>query len=955
MNSKGSKYSEDKNEEDEESPDDIFMSSRPRKIASPSVSARPTTLNTASARKERGNFIARTLDDYFQKVASPRLSEQPQRDREQQAAADQRKANTTEQRVVSPVRSASANNARVGAVGGGTPSQQKIQVQHKRGRSLDESSDSDSEYEEAIRVPRNTGHAAQQSQRRRLRPSTLISQSSKQEFSKRDLLRQFEDTSEDSGEIGQEDSMESGESDEPFPKSHGSIKVVQSLRRPVQTSVPVVTSTSESGGATEGDEEESSEEEEEDTNGEEPATPTHTRVAPLEITPRRSMANINILENDLKTLEIQDQLMRQKLVKKVLAKNAEIEAKRNFDIVVTMPTYEEVADYLYNPDEWEARCITSRWTGENGHASYSLIYKDGHERIVEADNILEYVSMEILEGFENDLFSREENPETYYYPNLKPPGGAFAGGTGITSGFAKRRGRRSDTKIFLDSIYRLGMPEEFNIPMTDSSEEESESEGEATTRLTPRQGRANVDQYDKFDMMDQDILARIQENDSDDESWGETKRSGRGRPRGSANPRGPTRGSNVVRASQTSRGRGRPKLTPSRGNPIITISPAESTPKRARGSNVVKASATSRGRGRPRGSRNLNKPDKMDISSSSREHSPLSDIVVVKVSSSRGRPRGSKNLPKSSGSSRSETPATAGLALIPQAIQPPAATQKPRSPSTLKPTRTPKPPRTPSGSRGPGRPPKKEEDLIEETIRLAGANISAHSKTLQLHVSTHGSPERPKKRRRIKFGQEGPEVVEVSNHSSSPHRRPSSSKSSPVKDSHRHPYSPSRTHQSHSTKRYPASTSTINTGELPVTEVINKMLLDGSPAYHVVLRNDRANTLWVRLEDLTSKNARQLVQAFEKKLREREVVSQQLYDSINAQVQLERDKARLAEREAQIFGRKGGLTVAAAGTVGSGGSEDERTERERRKKEDERQRERAARRLAMQETLFAGT
>ncbi|KAK6495701.1 hypothetical protein TWF481_002748 [Arthrobotrys musiformis] len=117
-----------------------------------------------------------------------------------------------------------------------------------------------------------------------------------------------------------------------------------------------------------------------------------------------------------------------------------------------MPDFTYVKNYLFNPNEWEVLAIDSRWTAENGHVSYTLIYKDGHTRIVEADDILDYVEPQILEDFENDLFAREENPETWYFPELNFPGGAFAGGTSITSGVTSGRGKGKKAENPLDNF-----------------------------------------------------------------------------------------------------------------------------------------------------------------------------------------------------------------------------------------------------------------------------------------------------------------------------------------------------------------------------------------------------------------------------------------------------------------------------------------------------------------------
>ncbi|KAF3914745.1 hypothetical protein AA313_de0209656 [Arthrobotrys entomopaga] len=688
----------------------------------------------------------------------------------------------------------------------------------------------------------------------------------------------------------------------------------------------------------------------------------------IDITPRRSMANPHLLEEDPDELEREEEEAKQEIIREVLIKKAEADARRNFDVIVTIPTYEEVCDHLYNPDEWEAVAIDSRWTGEDGHATYTIVYKDGHLRTVESDEIEDHIDPQILEDFENDLFAREENPETWYYPGFKAPGGAFAGGTGVTSGVSKKKGRRSDAKIFLDNCYRLGMPEEFNFPMLDSSEFDSDEDTEDNNN-----SRIDPSQYDKFDITDADILATIKENSSDNESWGEDRKPKRGRPRGSRGGRVPS----IVKStpSDAPRGRGGPRLIPTRG---------ESTPRRARGSNVVRASATSRGRGRPRGTKSFSRVE-TSTSNSSREETPL--VIVtrtpVKIPSTRGRPKGSKNHLKPIPSDISEgslsdissrerhspqqktSPASKSL-LSPTPKPNPKPVSKPISkpvskPATkpspskdvkrdqtgdsitvkhpkLKPTRMPKPSRTPTGARGPGRPPgprrlptihppKEEADLIEQTIRTAGAYIPSHTRTLS-HTSQTESA-RPKKRRRIRFGRDGPEEVSDTN---KPHRK----QRPPTAQPHKSPIKQKK----QSTDNDPF--------HLDVKQIINKMLLDGSPAYHVQLNNPNKDTIWVRLEDLKGKDAKEKVKAFEAVLRERETVSRQLYDSISAQLQLERDKQRLAEREAQIMGKKVGLK-SNAGTA----SQEEECEDEER--EMQRKKQSAAKRLAMQETLFAGT
>ncbi|KAK6538319.1 hypothetical protein TWF694_011199 [Orbilia ellipsospora] len=688
----------------------------------------------------------------------------------------------------------------------------------------------------------------------------------------------------------------------------------------------------------------------------------------VDITPRRSMANPHLLEEDPDELEREEEEAKQEIIREVLTKKAEINARRNFDIIVTTPTYEEVCDHLYNPDEWEAVAIDSRWTGEDGHATYTIVYKDGHMRTVESDEIEDHIDPQILEDFENDLFAREENPETWYYPSFKAPGGAFAGGTSITSGASKRKGRRSDAKIFLDNCYRLGMPEELNIPMTDSSEFDSDEEFTKGSN-----SRIDPSQYDKFDITDAEILATIRENSSDNESWGEDRKPKRRRPRGGRGGRV----SSIVKSapSDTSRGRGRPRLIPTRGG---------STPRRARGSNVVKASATSRGRGRPRGTKSFERIE-TSASNSSREETPLVVITrtPVKTPPSRGRPKGSKNHLKpipsdisesslSDLSSREHQQPQTKISVASEPLLSPTPKSNPKptfkptvkptfkpisksSPSKpvkkdqigdsitvkhpkLKPTRMPKLPWTPSGARGPGRPPGprrpnpppvEEADLIEQTIRTAGAYIPSHTRTLSQTSQIESA--RPKKRRRIRFGRDGPE--EVTDNDTPQRKRPTS-----------------QSHQQHKSPNSKQKRQSMDNDiyQLDIKQIINKMLLDGSPAYHVQLNNPNKDTIWVRLEDLKSKDAKQKVKAFEAVLREREAVSRQLYDSISAQLQLERDKQRLAEREAQILGKKAGTKAGAI----TASQEEEWEDRER---EIQRKKENAAKRLAMQETLFAGT
>ncbi|KAK6343913.1 hypothetical protein TWF696_007567 [Orbilia brochopaga] len=747
-------------------------------------------------------------------------------------------------------------------------------------------------------------------------------------------------------------------------------------------------------------------------------------LALVESTPRRSMTTSqpvgsSSLEKLRLQLDKQEREARERVVKEASERDITINSTRNFDIVVTNPTYEQVADYLINPDEWEAVAIDSRWTSEDGRARYKVVYKDGHSHTVSADQIHQHVSPQILEDFEHRLFAKEENPETYYYPNFKAPGGCFAGGTAITSGLHKKRGRRSDAKIYLDNCFRLGMPEEFNIPMTDSSESETDEEIENESSQPIVSSQLSGSQYDKFEITDTDILASIRENSSDNESWsGSRRKPTRGRPRGRGATAGRgsniTRGGNSVRGttargrgSTATRGPGRPPSIPSRGSsaparggPPLIPTRGSSAPQRgrprliptrgssnpvSRDSNVVKASVTSRGRGRPRGSKLLSTRD----TSSQGSASPQITITAPERQPGvRGRPKGSKNQPKpvSIPSSRSDTSLSDMVIASPSPQQTPRQSHpQPPSPApppsnkkrTLKPTRAPKPPRTPTGARGPGRPPKspkspkKEDDLIEETIRTAGANITSSSNLLA-PPPTRPDAGRPKKRRRIRIGSSGPEEHVV-------HLQATPPRASYPSTHHHHRPTHTNNHHNHHQHQptnnikpinniKPTSSNKPTTGNKPtnkpqkptfdVQEVVNKMFIDGSTFYEVRSRDPRTENVWIRLEDLHSKDARSKVKDFEKRLHaheQRDVELKQLYNTFSAEVQLEKDKRRVAEREAQILGR--GKANSTTGAVGPSVIVDIDAEQDKRDRERElqRQRERAARRLAMQETLFAGT
>ncbi|KAF3089002.1 hypothetical protein TWF706_010556 [Orbilia oligospora] len=820
-------------------------------------------------------------------------------------------------------------------------------------------------------------------------------------FSKRDLLRPFEDTDSDSDEVMQERDEISNEEDdngyddpdemdEDAPREAYSHEDTDEEESEDATDELVGIGSRRIPGFTQssppqqleisGTEEDSENSEDSDDVV---RTPTKTGLSNVDITPRRSMANPNLLQEDPDELERQEERAKQEIVKVVLNRHAEVAAKTNFDIVVIMPNYEDVADHLFNPDEWEAVAVDWRWTGDDGHVTYQIIYKDGHTRIVEGDDILNHIELQVLEDFENDLFAREENPETWYYPNFRAPGGAFTGGTGITSGAIKRRGRRTEAKIYLDNSYRLGMPEEFNIPLTDSSEDDDDNdndsdgeemeEEEGAQDISGVRGPILASQYDKFDITDAEILATIQENESDNESWDGGKPSGRGRPRG--RPSTSTRAHTMVRPTRAAakRGRGRPPLIPTRG----TSNSVRAEPRPAAKSNVVKASATSRGRGRPRGSKNI--PRMSSPASTSHEDTPSSIIVSAKLASARGRPKGSKNAAKPSTSNTSNntsnnTSESSSLYEFPIYVKPitpvrpidlsKLSAPKPTTVPTvstpkraLKPTRAPKPPRTPSGARGPGRPPKlprQEDDLIEQTIRTGGANIqltsapsSNHRRTLSTagpSTPTTADPERPKKRRRIRFGRDGPE--EVSDDDSPPRKIVQADLPTPQNKLKQPVEKPQKPKVPHKPAKKPDSDNEKRVFRHEVDRIINKMLLDGAPAYHVQLCGPGSvkPTMWVRLENLQSKDARRKVQEFEAELIQRENEARLARDRINAQLQ--RDRQRLAEREAQILGTKG------PGRQPKRIDEDERKERE---KEEQRQREKIARRLAMQETLFTGT
>ncbi|EWC43913.1 hypothetical protein DRE_01265 [Drechslerella stenobrocha 248] len=723
----------------------------------------------------------------------------------------------------------------------------------------------------------------------------------------------------------------------------------------------------------------SSEEIEDDDDGiGTPTGPLHGHNMSIDLTPKRSMATPHSPEKFTKKLLEEEQHVKEQVLKEVSTKNAEARALRNFDIIVKIPTYEEVADYLINPDEWKAVAIESRWTAEDGHASYKLIYRDGHTDTVDANIILNHIDPQILEDFENDLFAREENPETFYYPNFKAPGGVFAGGTGITSGEVKRQGRRSNNKIFLDKCYRLGMPEELNIPMSDSSESDSEEESAAPAANS----QITASQYDKFEITDQDILASIRENSSDNESWSGRKKSTRGRPRGrgatvstrgapSKRGRPSGRGSNVVRTSQVARDERKPRLVPSRG---------QSSLRPSRGSNVVKASATSRGRarGRPRGPRTHITTD----ASGNERSSPVPrPVVPERKPGTRGRPRGSKNLLKPLSSSRPVTPLSETGSQMspaqqqqqqhtllqsqpqsPPLLQIPVSKPQPLSHRRLKPTRVPKPPRTPSGARGPGRPPKPrskdEEDLVKETIRTAGGNIPSMATVPEpLRIST----ERPKKRRRVLPHDE---PLENPNAALSPPRPSSSSHRHHSNDNHHHHPNHQHGHSHHLKHEQPKGRDThpdsnkkqnLPGSSLAIDQILGRHSMSGTPAYCVRLHGQSIGEfMWVFFEDLDSES-RQKIKAYEAMLKDEALRKSEYRDSLNAQLQLESDKKRVAEREAQILGKH--ARKCSGHTNGAAAREevDAETLRREREREDQRHRERVARRLAMQETLFAGT
>ncbi|EPS35801.1 hypothetical protein H072_10744 [Dactylellina haptotyla CBS 200.50] len=933
MFSKSAKYAKTSEEEDDDEEParrrPTMLGINKNKVVSRSSSANPSSASTYS----------KTLDHYFQKKPlqqsrsspTPRLSEPIQRLNVSNTAL--KRETPTKKVAIGETRSAPVQF------------HQKVQQPRKRREEFSEDEYSEPEKSSVIvrqpstaqskpgpRPSRQIGHRVD-SGARNVRfggSSSLISKP----FSAKDLLGETEAS--DSEEVDDDVDTENHIEEDISADDDESMRSLSDDNAQNEEVFVISTSSDEPDNSRRDEASEEEESEEESENDVAVTTPTkatygHRSTASIDITPRRSMANPHMLEEDHDELEREEEEAKEEILREALKKKALADAKRNFDIIVTIPTYEEVCNHLFNPDEWEAIAIDSRWTGDDGHATYRIIYKDGHLRTVDANEILEHIDPQTLEDFENDLFSKEENPETWYYPNFKAPGGAFAGGTSITSGQVKRRGRRSVAKIFLDNCFRLGMPEEFNIPMPDSSDFDSDED------IDTRGGRNNVDpsQYDKFDITDAEILASIRENSSDNESWGAGKKPGRGRPRG--------RASAITRSSNPKRGTGRGRVrrpVPSRGDTTPT--------RRPRASNVVKASTTSRGRGRPRGNK-LPSRTESSASNLSCEDSPLVIITPVKTPSSRGRPKGSKNLSKPalsyiSDSSASEVafrvqPPQPKKSPLSSAAKPhlspikrdpkPAPIKKPK----LKPSRALKPSTAPSGARGPGRPPKKEEDLIEETIRMAGGNIS-HTRNLSQVSQTE--LERPNKRRRIKFGKDGPEESKPSITVERRHILPSSVG----------PRTQSPKQRKLQPKEKKKAKSPDDDLHLDVDHIINKMLLDGSPAYHVQLKGPRKETIWVRLEDLQTKESKLKVRAFESTLREREAVSRQLYDSISAQLQLEKDKQRVAEREAQILGKFGS-------PVGKEKNVDE--EKKEREKEDQKRREKIAKRLKMQETLFAGT
>ncbi|KAK6357612.1 hypothetical protein TWF718_001920 [Orbilia javanica] len=697
-------------------------------------------------------------------------------------------------------------------------------------------------------------------------------------------------------------------------------------------------------------------------------TPTSKGVLDVDLTPRRSMANLYLLEEDPDELERQEEEARQEIVRKVLNQYAEAQARNKFEVVVVMPKYEDVADYLYNPDEWEAVAVDWRCTRNDGNATYQITYRDGHTRVVEASNILDHIEHQILEDFENDLFDREENPETWYYPELKQPGGAFAGGTGITSGVVKKRGRRTEAKILLDNSYKLGTVRKPEVPLPDDKDDSpiyatQKGPKKGTQDAAGVRGPILASQYDKFDIIDSEILASIEADDSSDESWDDGRR-GKGKPRG--RPSTSTRAQTTVRVTRAAarRARGRPPLTPTRG----TSTPTQPQDRPAPKSNVVKASATSRGRGRPRGSKNTSR---METPASSREDTPASFTVSVIPPSTRGRPKGPKNIATSNPTNTSlEVPPLSEFPVSVRPITPirpldlsklstskPSTTKSEVSTSkrALKPTRSPKPPGTPSGARGPGRPsktPKQDDDLVEQTTKTTSAKApktsasSSHRRTLSTTKQTPTTdPERPTKRRRIRFGRDGPE--EVSDDDSPPHRIFQVNPPTPSQDNRKKSdVKPQKPMKPYKAANKSDSDSDKKVFRHEVDRIINKMLLDGAPAYHVQLCSPShiKPTMWVRLENLQSKEARRKVREFEAELIQRETEAKLARDRINAQLQ--RDRQRLAEREAQILGTKN------PGKQPKTTDEEERKERE---KEEQRQREKIARRLALQETLFAGT
>ncbi|KAK6516236.1 hypothetical protein TWF506_006145 [Arthrobotrys conoides] len=988
-------------EEDDDEVEGVEMPSPPKQDSKPKLPPG----SEASKASSSGRLISATLEQHWK--------EQGQRETTPTAAAA---PNTT---LLSEARGQLQKPQKSKSVGGKTPARDSPASDYSTRRvRIQEAESGDGDYDDSeddgsAIVVESHGVSRLKKEKQRPEPSSLIkhhngiSLTTSKPFSKRDLLRPFEGPASDSDEVMQErdelfgedndngsddlDEMDEDTSleasiredidEEESDDATDELVGIGSRRIPgaSQSSPPQRLQNSraeEDSDDSEGSENSDDSEDSEDSeNG--IKTPTKTGVSNVDLTPRRSMANPNLLQEDPDELERQEERAKLEIVKEVLNRHAEVAAKKNFDIVVTMPNYEDVADHLFNPDEWEAVAIDWRWTGDDGHVTYQIIYKDGHTRIVEANEILDHIESQVLEDFENDLFAKEENPETWYYPNFRAPGGAFAGGTGITSGAIKRRGRRTESKIYLDNSYRLGMPEEFNIPLTDSSEEEEDVEEEEEemaegAKVVPDiagvRGPILASQYDKFDITDAEILATIQENESDNESWDGGKPSGRGRPRG--RPSTSTRAQTMVRTTRAAakRARGRPPLTPTRGT-------SNSTPVQPRPpvkSNVVKASATSRGRGRPRGSKNT--PRILSSPASSREDSPLSLTVIPKPASVRGRPKGSKNAVKSIISNTSNnTSETSSLSEFPITIKPitpvrpidvskhstpkPVTKSAPSTPKrTLKPTRTLKPPGTPSGARGPGRPPKlpKQEDrLIEETIRTGGANISSTAASLSNHrrtlsatgpAPTAADPERPKKRRRIRFGRDGPE--EVSDDDSPPRKTVQGNLPTPQKKPKQPIENPHKPKSPHTSARTSDSDNEKRVFRHEVDRIINKMLLDGAPAYHVQLCGSGPikPTMWVRLENLQSKSARRKVKEFEAELIQRENEAKLARDRINAQLQ--RDRQRLAEREAQILGTK------SPGRPPKSFDEEEMKERE---KEEQRQREKIARRLAMQETLFTGT